>query len=101
MVQGTGKFARYREKFEIKKFEIEKGCSWGKFQGTEHFVGNREIFEIVEIERVHCTSFCNCEKDSKSSNWAFRINFKVRKTILLQESSWYFRAKYCTNLAGF
>ena len=27
-------------------------CSWGKFQGTEHFVGNREIFEIVEIESI-------------------------------------------------
>ena len=25
MVQGTEKFVRYREKFEIEKFEIEKG----------------------------------------------------------------------------
>ena len=25
MVQGTGKFVRYREKFEIEKFEIERG----------------------------------------------------------------------------
>ena len=33
MVPGTGKFARYREKFKIEKFEIEKAmqCSWGKF----------------------------------------------------------------------
>ena len=25
MVQGTRKFVRYREKFEIEKFEMEKG----------------------------------------------------------------------------
>ena len=25
MVQRTGKFVRYREKFEMEKFEIEKG----------------------------------------------------------------------------
>ena len=25
MVQGTGKFVRYREKFEIEKFQIEEG----------------------------------------------------------------------------
>ena len=25
MVQGTEKFVRYREKFEVEKFEIEKG----------------------------------------------------------------------------
>ena len=25
MVQGTGKFVRYRENIEIEKFEIEKG----------------------------------------------------------------------------
>ena len=25
MVQGTGKFVQYREKFEIEKFKIEKG----------------------------------------------------------------------------
>ena len=48
MVQGTGKFVRYSEKFEIGKFELRKArqCSWGKFQGTEHFVQHREIFEI-------------------------------------------------------
>ena len=31
MVQGTGKFVRYREKFEIEKFEIEK--SYAVFLG--------------------------------------------------------------------
>ena len=49
MVQGTGKHVRYRETFEIEKFEIEKGYSvflGGGFQGTEHFVRDREIFEI-------------------------------------------------------
>ena len=25
MVQGTGKFVQYRKKFDIEKFEIEKG----------------------------------------------------------------------------
>ena len=38
MVQGTEKFVRYREKFEIEKL--------GKFQETENFVWDREIFEI-------------------------------------------------------
>ena len=26
-------------------------CSWGKFQGTEHFVRDREIFEIEGSRR--------------------------------------------------
>ena len=37
-----------REKFEIEKFEIEKGyavCLGEISKGTEHFVRDREIFE--------------------------------------------------------
>ena len=46
MVQGTGKFVRYREKFEIEKFEIEKGYAvfFWKISGDRD--RDREIFEI-------------------------------------------------------
>ena len=49
MVQGAGKFVRYREKFEKEKFEIEKDYAvfLGEIsKGTEYFVLDREIFEI-------------------------------------------------------
>ena len=44
MRQGTEFLVRDREKFEIEKFEIEKGHTVHslKFQGTEHFVRDRE-----------------------------------------------------------
>ena len=53
MRQGTGILVRDREKFEIEKFEIEKGrrCFSLKTQGTEHFVRDGEIFEIEEGSR--------------------------------------------------
>ena len=43
MIQGTGKFVQDREKFDKENFEKAKRLqlSWGKFQGTEHFVRDR------------------------------------------------------------
>ena len=49
MAQGTRKFVWYREKFEIKKFEIEKGYAvfLGKISMDRTYcLSEREIFEI-------------------------------------------------------
>ena len=47
MVQGTGKFVRCREKFEIEKFEIEKGYAVfsGEISRDRDFFRDREVFE--------------------------------------------------------
>ena len=48
MIQETRKFVRYREKFEIEKFEIEKGYAvlLGKISRDQAIAQDREIFEI-------------------------------------------------------
>ena len=49
MVQGIRKFARYREKFEIEKFEIEKGYAvfLGKISRDQTFcLRQRDIQDI-------------------------------------------------------
>ena len=51
-------FKRPENLFDIGKSSKERKamqCSWGKFQDTEHFVRDRQIFEMaVKIETVHC-----------------------------------------------
>ena len=48
MVQGIGKFVRYREKFETEDFEIEKGYAvfLGEISRDRTFVRDIEMFEI-------------------------------------------------------
>ena len=48
MVQGTRKFVRCREQFEIEKFEIEEGYAFflGKISRDQTFVRDRKTFEI-------------------------------------------------------
>ena len=48
MVQGTGKCVQYREKFEMEKFEIEKG--YAVFL-RENFKGANILFEIERYSR--------------------------------------------------
>ena len=50
-------------------------CSWGKFQGTEHLVRDREILEIVSSQDRESPQYQNFRESPQYQIFCMRLSF--------------------------